>query len=183
MSGIIVVFPKLEDAQSIKHLLVRNGYSNVVCCTSGAKAINMADNLGEGIVISGYRLPDMLYREIRENLGSHFEMLLITSLSRESLDEEPGIAMLEMPLKVRELLNSVEMMDTNIYERLNKKKRKPGMRSPEEQQIINEAKKVLMEMNQMTENEAHRYIQKSAMDSGRNMVDTASMILSIMYKE
>ena len=53
MSGIIVVFPKLEDAQSIKHLLVRNGYSNVVCCTSGAKAINMADNLGEGIVISG----------------------------------------------------------------------------------------------------------------------------------
>jgi response regulator NasT len=183
LSGIIVVFPKLEDAQSIKHLLIRNGYSNVTCCTSGAKAINMADNLGEGIIVSGYKLPDMPYREIYENVGSQFEMLLITSMSKESLDEEPGIAMLEMPLKVRDFLNSVEMMDTNIYERLHKKKRKPGQRSPEEQQIIDEAKKILMEMNQMSEQDAHRYIQKSAMDSGRNMVETASMILTIMDQD
>lgn len=183
MAGIIVVFPKLEDAQSIKRLLIRNGYSNVSCCTSGAKAINMADSLGEGIIISGYRLPDMPYREIHDSVGSSFEMLLVTSMSKESLDEEPGIAMLEMPLKVRDLLNSVEMMDMNIYERIHKERRKPGKRSPEEQMVIDEAKKVLMETNQMSESEAHRYIQKSAMDSGRNMVETASMILTVMYKE
>lgn len=183
MAGIIVAFPKLEDARSIKNLLVRNGYSNVVSCTSGAKAIQMADILGTGIIISGYRLPDMSYKDIFENVERHFELLLLTSKSKDGMEEEPGIAMLEMPLKVRDLLNSVEMMDTNLYAMENKAKHKPGQRSPEEKHIIEEAKKVLMNMNHMSENEAHRYIQKSAMDSGRNMVETASMILTIMYQE
>ena len=53
----------------------------------------------------------------------------------------------------------------------------------EEQTVINQAKKVLMEKNNMSENEAHRYVQKSAMDSGRTMVETAVSILAIMYKE
>ena len=51
------------------------------------------------------------------------------------------------------------------------------------QAVINQAKEVLMDKNNMSENEAHRYIQKSAMDSGRTMVETAEMILAIMYKE
>ena len=38
----------------------------------------------------------------------------------------------------------------------------------------------MMERNNMTETEAHRYIQKCSMDSGTNMVETAHMILDIM---
>ena len=71
----------------------------------------------------------------------------------------------------------------NLFERTRKKKRKPGQRTKEEQAVINQAKEVLMDKNNMSENEAHRYIQKSAMDSGRTMVETAEMILAIMYKE
>jgi AmiR/NasT family two-component response regulator len=91
--------------------------------------------------------------------------------------------MLEMPIKVRDFLNSIEMMENNLFERTRKKKRKPGQRTKEEQAVINQAKEVLMDKNNMSENEAHRYIQKSAMDSGRTMVETAEMILAIMYKE
>ena len=40
-----------------------------------------------------------------------------------------------------------------------------------------ERKKELMEKNQMTEQEAFRYIQKNSMDSCTNMVETAQMIL------
>ena len=50
-------------------------------------------------------------------------------------------------------------------------------RSREEQAYINQAKKLLMEKNQMTEQEAFRYIQKNSMDSCTNMVETAQMIL------
>ena len=35
-----------------------------------------------------------------------------------------------------------------------------------------------MERNQMTENDAHKYIQKLSMDSGNNLVETAEMILT-----
>ncbi len=182
MSGIVVVFPKIEDAQALKSLLLRNGYDHVHARNTGAGAINVADNIGEGIVISGYRLPDMLYTEIADSLEGRFEMILVASRQR-LLEDDSSVARLEMPIRVRDLLNSVEMMDRNLYERTRKSKRKPGKRSPEEQSIIDQAKAVLMEKNNLSENDAHRYIQKSAMDSGRTMVETASMILSIMYKD
>ena len=35
----------------------------------------------------------------------------------------------------------------------------------------------------MTEQDAYRYIQKCSMDSGTNMVETAQMILLMIYDE
>ena len=91
--------------------------------------------------------------------------------------------MLEMPIKVRDFLNSVEMMQDNIHAKFSRRRKAPPKRSEEEQSIVDEAKAVLMEKNNMSENEAHRYVQKSAMDSGRTMVETAASILKVMYKE
>ena len=42
---------------------------------------------------------------------------------------------------------------------------------------------LLMERNHLTEEEAHRYIQKSSMDNGTNMVETAQMILTLLFYE
>lgn len=39
-----------------------------------------------------------------------------------------------------------------------------------------------MERNNMSEDEAHRYLQKSSMESGTNLVETAEMVLSMMSK-
>ena len=49
-----------------------------------------------------------------------------------------------------------------------------------ERAIINQAKALLMERNNMSEEEAHRYIQKCSMDSGTNMLETAQMVISLM---
>lgn len=182
MSGIIIVFPKPEDGQAFKSLLIRNGYENISVTTTGAMAINMADNLGEGIIISGYRLPDMLFSGIYEEVQEHFEMLVIASADK-LIDLDISVAKLEMPLKVRDFLNSIEMMTQNLECRHTKERRKPPQRSPEEKATIEQAKKVLMEKNNLTENEAHRYIQKSAMNSGNTMVETATMILTVMYRD
>ena len=46
--------------------------------------------------------------------------------------------------------------------------------------MIRQAKELLMARNNLSEEEAHRYLQKSSMDSGTNMVETAQMVLSIM---
>lgn len=180
MTRIIVALPKLEDAKSIKNLLVRNGYNVVAVCASGAQALSQMDNLNDGIVISGYRLPDMLYAELHDYLPPGFEMLLLAS--KPLLLECAGsdIMCLGMPLKVHDLLNTVEMMVTSIAYKRKKSKAKPKERKPEEVAMINEAKCLLMSRNNMTEEEAHRYIQKCSMDSSTNMVETAQMILAVM---
>ena len=60
---------------------------------------------------------------------------------------------------------------------------KPKVRSENDRKVITTAKELLMERNQMTEDEAHHYIQKLSMDSGTNMVETAEMILELNGKE
>ncbi|MBO6015544.1 MAG: ANTAR domain-containing protein [Lachnospiraceae bacterium] len=181
MANIVVVLPKIEDAKGIKNILVRQGFQVTAACTSGAQALSHIDNLTEGIVISGYRLADMLYTELHSCLPKGFEMLLLASQS--VLTEEcagNNIMCLGMPIKVHDLLNTVDMMSTSMAYRRKKRRAQPKERNPEEKALINEAKRLLMSRNNMTEEEAHRYIQKCSMDNSTSMVETAQMVLAVM---
>jgi len=178
--NIIVVFPKIQDANSIKSILLRSGYTSVFACNSGAKAITLCDDCGDGIVISGYKLVDMLYSDIRDCMPPGFEMLLMASESALSAERGSDLVCLSMPMKVHHLLETLEMMEQNMFRRRRRKKEGPAQRSDEQKALIVEAKKLLMERNHMTEDEAHRYLQKCSMDSGTNMVETAEMVLSVM---
>ncbi len=180
MTGIVVVFPKIENARSIKNILVRSGYSVTAVCATGAQALSCVEGLNDGIVICGYRLKDMIYSELKESLPEEFELLLLAServLDEYGRDDCLSIA---MPLKVHELLSTVEMMVQNADRKRKRRRLTPRARDPKEQALIGEAKALLMERNHMTEEEAHRYIQKCSMDSSTNMVETAQMILSVM---
>ena len=48
------------------------------------------------------------------------------------------------------------------------------------QELVDRAKAILMERNQMTEDEAHRYLQKTSMDNGTSFTETAQMILGML---
>ncbi len=180
MNGIIVVFPNKENAVNIRNLLTRGGIDVRGVCTTGAQALHYTEMLDEGIVICGYKLPDMMYTELREYLPSEFEMLLIASPDKWSSGEIEGVVGLNMPIKVYDLMNTVEMMQESMERRRRKRKREKKSRDPRQEQLIRNAKELLMARNNMSEGEAHRYLQKCSMDSGTNMVETAEMVLSIM---
>ena len=72
-----------------------------------------------------------------------------------------------------------EIMQQSQIRRRRKARTTPRKRSQEEQKIIDTAKHMLMEKNNMTEQEAFRYIQKCSMDSGNTMVESATMVMSI----
>lgn len=180
MASIIVVFPKVEDAKNIRNLLVRNGYSVGAVCTSGAQALNYADNLNYGIVVCGYKFADMMYSELHECLPPNFEMLLMASQHVLSTANSTDIVCLSMPIKANDLVNTVEMMVTTMARKRKKLKSKPKERNDQELELIKQAKILLMERNNMTEEEAHRYIQKCSMDSATNMVETAQMVLTLL---
>ncbi len=181
MIDIIVVFPQIKDGQGIRNLLVRNGYRVGIACTSGAQAKSYMDNIDYGIIVCGYKFSDMMYSELFHDLGPTFEMLLVASRAKLEEGVADGIVCVEMPLKSYDLLNTLEMM-MEALERIRKKGRqKPKERNVAQKAIIEEAKKLLMDTRNMTEEEAHRFIQKSSMDSGTNMVETAQMVLQIMH--
>lgn len=180
MTNIIVALPKLDDAKGIKNVLVRNGFPVAGVCTTGAQAISHMDGLNDGIVICSYKLADMVYSELQECLPPGFEMLLIASDHLLSQCEGSGVVCLSMPLKVHDLISTVAMLSEGIVRRRRKARLKPKVRSADEEASIKEAKELLMDRNHMTEEEAHRYLQKCSMDSGTNLVEMALMVLSMM---
>lgn len=180
MVNIIVVFPKIEDAKNVKNLLVRNGFDVAAICSTGAQAIHYADGLGSGIMISAYKFRDMLCSQLKDCLPAGFEMLLLASRNHLQECDDGSLVTLLVPFTMRDLLNTVDMMSQSIVRRKKKQRLQPAQRSEEEQQLIDDAKMILMERNNFTEEEAHRYIQKSSMDSGTNLVETAQMVLSLL---
>jgi len=179
MVNMIVVFPKMEDAKGIRNLLVRHGFLVSGVCTTGAQALNYADSLNDGIIICGHRFQDMMYGELNACLPKHFEMLLVAPERYWNECTNSGIVRLPMPIRTNDLLNTVDMMAQAIMRKKKKWKAQPKERNLEDKAVIEKAKKLLMERHNMSELEAHRYIQKSSMDAGTNMVETAQMILEL----
>jgi response regulator NasT len=180
MVNVVVVFPKLEDARSIRNLLVRSGWNVSAVCTSGAQALSAVDQLGAGILVCGYRYPDMMYDELYENLPRSFEMLLLASQRAIGEGICDGVISIAMPMRVHELLDSLEMLAGHLERRRRKQRQMPAQRSEKDRKLIAQAKALLMERNHMGEEEAHRYLQKTSMESGNNLVETAEMLLTLM---
>ena len=116
--------------------------------------------------------------ELRSYLPPGFEVLLAASPAVCECSEGKGIVCLHMPFRIHELLQTLHMMSDTMLYREKKASSKRG-RTKEEERLLREAKVSLMERNHMTEEEAHRYLQKRSMDNGVNLIETAQMILSL----
>ena len=180
MNNIVVAFPKAEIAKSIKRILAQSGYSVSAVTSTGASTLTCMQGLDSGIVICGYRFSDMMYSEIYEYMPKDFQMLLIASAAGIMEKDVDNLISLSMPLKVHELLQTLEMMEGEIHRRRKKMRRMPKQRSEEDRQVIENAKALLMERNKFSEEEAHRYIQKRSMENGTGLVEVSQMILSLM---
>lgn len=179
MTNMIVAFARIEDARSIKNVLVKNGFGVTAVCTSGAQALGHADEFRDGLILSGYRLTDMICTELKKDLPDGYDMVVMASQRALSELAGTGIIGLAMPLKVHELVDTIDMMSQKIVRRKKKQKERPKTRSREESAVIESAKRLLMERNHMTEDEAHRYLQKRSMDNGTEMAETAQMLLAL----
>ena len=122
----------------------------------------------------------MNYLDLSECMPREFEMLLLAS-ARVICEVPTSILSVQMPIKASDLVNTVNMILTQQERRRRKEKQKPKARSWKEQNYISNAKMMLMQRNHLSEDEAYRYIQKSSMDSGTNMVETAQMLLMLLY--
>lgn len=178
--NVIIVFPKLENGKNVKRILLQSGFEVKAVCATGGQALQNMQELSGGIVVCGHHFADMMYEELYEYLPPGFEMLLVASADVCDARERQDIVCLKMPLKVHELVQTMQMMAGELSRRNKKRRRIPKKRSEEEEEVLREAKELLMARNQMTEEQAHRYVQKLSMDNGTGMAETAEMILSLM---
>ena len=181
-SSIVIALPKIEDAKKIRTILNRHGLTVASVCSSVSNALASISELDSGVLICGYKLTDAYYKDALDDLPQYFEMLLLAS--QRIIDEAPNsVSTVQMPMKASALIDTVNDMLYHLERRIKKEKKKPKPRSEKEQNYISNAKRLLMEKNQMTEEEAYRHIQKCSMDSGtennkENFVKNDDIILT-----
>ena len=187
MGMILIAFPagRQKMADRIGELLISRGFRDTLFVKTGSEALRKMSRLAGGILICSRQLPDMHYTELLDYMPPHFEMLLLDGGPPGRQIYADNIVILQMPVKVHELIETVRIMDrAGAAHRAERFLSESGRnRDPRDENYIRNAKEVLRYRRHMSEEEAHRYLQKTSMDSGRSLAETAQMVLLMAVME
>ncbi len=173
MREIIVASQNPQAADRIRlilqsdHIFVSNVYR------SGAEVLSFASIRPDAVVICG-RLPDMSAETLASTLPNGFDTVWLVPSGEPIHSFASNLTALQMPLNRMELLNTVRMLAAAESERARPKK---TVRSAEEDVLLRAAKVRLMERRQCSEREAHKLLQRRAMDSGLRLSEAARLVL------
>ena len=178
--SIIIAFPAARQKvlYRIREVLVSSGFEEVSAVTNASEALQEMNRKDSGILVCCAQLPDLYYREVLFCMPSSFRLLLLDTESVISGLREEDVMALTLPVRARELVSTIRMMEQSLRDaRGSRPVSRKKERSLQDRRDIDAAKELLMERNRMTEEEAYRYLQKTSMDTGRTMTETAQMVL------
>ena len=173
MDRIVVAFPNEEAQRRILRLLESGGYRPAACCATGAEAIRAVHKLGSAVVICGFRLRGMTASDLAADLSESAVVVVIASAANLDFCEGENLHKLATPVPRAAFYSTLDMLQRFEQRSLH---HAPPRRGAEDEALIRKAKELLMEVNRMTESEAHRFLQKRSMDAGLKMTETAQLI-------
>ncbi len=172
---IVLAFSNDSAADKVRLMLEGAGFEiDNVICRSGAELIRRMENYDDAVAVMGYKLPDMIADEIFESLPDGSKLVSIVKPERLHDIENEDIFIIPLPVSRQKLISSLEVFTGNVSSARGR-----AARDPEEARIIQQAKLLLRERFHMSEQQAHRFIQKRSMDTGAKFIDTARLILEI----
>lgn len=174
MDRIIVAFENENNRKRLCEMLESSGLTIKAQCRSGAEAIRSIRKMNGGIVICGYKLSEMTASDMAYDLGNHAMVLVVAPPQQLDMCRNDTVFKLPTPFSKGDLVSSVRML---LQLEQHQIKATPPRRSDKDMAEITKAKELLMQKNCMTEEEAHRFIQRRSMDSGMKAIDTARLIL------
>lgn len=175
MERVIIAFESEANAQKIKEIIESAGVASCIVCRSAAEVKRLVHKTHLSVVVCGFKLPDDSCEALRDDLPSSCQMLMIAVQSRLELVESENLFKLSAPVKKGDLLGSVRML-LQLHQK-NVIRHRP-QRTEEELELVASAKQALMNRYGMTEEQAHRFLQKQSMDNGAKLTDTARMVLA-----
>lgn len=179
MSSILVANSNEDSAKKIAAVLRSGGLNVSGVCSAGSQVINFTNRHYQGgVVVCSEKLKDMLALNLPRAVGTNYDFVFILKAQPVTVLESMISASLIMPINRMELISTVNMLlNLSDFSSLSiKKKIANGI--PDEKEVIESAKNLLMERNHFTEVQAHRFIQKKSMDNGKKMIESALIILN-----
>lgn len=177
--GVIVALQNLDTAEKISLLIVEAGYKVLTICNSGHELIRKCMAMSPEIVIISYKLNDMTILDVYNTLNNNCSFLAIVNETYKSfVQDKTDIFCITNPISKRILINSLELICQSNKKVFKLREKVNDLQTAmKERKIIERAKGILMEHENLTEREAFRIIQKNSMDTGSKMIDVAGNII------
>jgi two-component system, response regulator PdtaR len=170
---IIVAFESEKTLDRFCEILEGGCVVNCLKAHSAGEVKRIVAKQHIGTVVCGFKLRDESAEDLFYDLPPASAMLVVARQDMlENLSED--IFTLPAPASRSDLCASVNMV-MQMSHRLEHALR--PKRNEEETDTVEKAKRHLMERDGLSEEEAHRYIQKKSMDNGAKMVQTAVLVL------
>lgn len=187
MKNILICDDEPVIRMSLRKMLLELGFDEVLECGDGKSAVEMALASFPYMAILDVAMPKMdgisAAAEIRKKLK--IPILLLTNCYDPQTVKratECGIAaFLTKPLREQDLLPAIEIAMAHCEEVEELREKVEDLREViENRKIIEKAKGMLMEKENLSESDAYRSMQKMAMDRRKSLRQVADSILKSM---
>ena len=170
---VVVAFENGANCKRICDMLESGGVARTIPAHSAGEVRRIVTRSDIGVVVCGYKFQDGTAAQLYEELPETCSLLVVAHQSRLDFLRD-DIFRLHAPISKAGLCASVRML-FQMNRKMSRYLR--PRRNQEEEDLIREAKALLMERNQMTEEQAHRWMQKQSMNNGVKLAQTARVVL------
>ena len=171
MAKIIVAFAEEQQCARVACALEESGISVLRRCSSGAEVLRALNLCEDAVLVCGVKFTDYTADALAEDMSDEALMLVVGRPERLALCESTSVFRLSSPFGRAELVSSVRML-LQLHDM-----RKPR-RGGDEKELIERAKRLLMQQRGLTEAQAHQTLQRASMNLGLRMTECARRILN-----
>lgn len=175
METVIVAFENTAMSQRFSDLLESTGTARCLTCHSGDQVRRYLSSHQVYCVVCGPHLTDGPAEWLYEDLPPSCSLLLVGPQHVLDACVTREVFKLPTPIRKEEALSTVHLL-LQFGHRMERFVR--PKRSTAEQELVNRAKKLLMEQKGLSEDEAHRTLQKRSMDAGSRLTQTARQVIA-----
>lgn len=186
MDRAIIVSARQEISELSEQLLRIEGCGRIAVAVSGSEARRLVKNESEPeLVIINTPLPDEFGQELAEMIAESTSAGIILICGGDIADEiadrasDSGVNIIARPYTREVLQRTIRLVLSARARMAGVKKESADLLSRiEEMRTINRAKTTLMKYLKFTEPQAHKYIEKQAMNNRQTRLEAAMRILA-----
>lgn len=185
MDRVLIVSGSEKGMEILAQFLYSYGYTQIISTASGSEARRMIPDSDYALIVINTPLADEFGHDLSvkaaENTSAGIILICKSDISDEVSDKvgDYGVCVVPRPVNRAMLHQSIRLVSATRSRMLGlKRENSQLMVKIDEMRLINRAKCALMQYLKFTEPEAHRYIEKQAMDTRSTRKEVALRILS-----
>ena len=183
--SVVIAEDEALIRMDLAEMLTEEGYDVVGQAGDGAKAVELAEALRPDLVILDVKMPVLDGISAAERIASQriAPVVILTAFSQRDLVERArdagAMAYLVKPFSVTDLVPAIEMAVSRFAELTLLEAEVADLQDRlETRKAVDRAKSVLQQQLQLSEPEAFRWIQKTAMDLRLSMRQVAEGVVT-----